>query len=152
MTSVPTLKPSPRLGPGDGLLIFQAAAALAAASLMIAIMPFRRIARFASLSDTVTRRTPELDRTRRAAQAVDAWARRLPWKTVCFQKGLALHWMLRRNGIGSRLHYGVDRHAEHGLRAHVWVSVGSEIVMGGDVAHEFVCLATFPSDNGPAAR
>lgn len=152
MTSMPTLKPPSRLGPRDGLLIVQAAAALSAASLMIAIMPFRRIVRLASLSDVVSHRAPELDRSHRAAQAVDAWARRLPWKTVCFQKGLALHWMLRRNGIHSRLHYGVNSHASHGLRAHVWVSVGGEIIMGRDVAHEFVCLATFPSDNLPAAR
>ena len=80
----------------------------------------------------------------RVAQAVNAWARRFPWKTVCFQKGLALHWMLRRRGVDSRLHYGVDHHAVKGLRAHVWVSVGGETVMGGEVADEFTCLATFP--------
>lgn len=139
-----------RLGVGDWAILAEAAFALAASSLAIALLPFRRIAQWLSASLPPETHWQNMAPTAVAILAINAWARRLPWKTVCFQKGLALHWMLRRRGIASRLHYGVDRHAEQGLRAHVWVSVDGEIVMGGDVAHEFVCLAVFPPPNQPA--
>jgi hypothetical protein len=83
--------------------------------------------------------------------AVEATARRLPWKTVCFQKGLALHWMLQRREVPSRLHYGVSQ-AEEQLRAHVWVSHGDEIIIGGEVAGEFTCLITYPERSSIEAR
>jgi hypothetical protein len=70
---------------------------------------------------------------------------------VCFQKGLALHMMLRRRGIASVLHYGVMQNAARGLAAHVWISEGDRLVMGGEVAPDYTELARFPSAaTGPA--
>jgi hypothetical protein len=56
-----------------------------------------------------------------------------------------LHWMLQRRGLHSRLHYGVGRSAGD-LRAHVWVSCAGRNVIGGEIAHDFTCLATYPSE------
>jgi hypothetical protein len=56
--------------------------------------------------------------------------------------------MLRRRGLPSILHYGVGRGPESRLRAHVWVSLEGETLLGGEVAEQFACLATFP----PSAR
>ena len=151
MSSSPTQLISDRLGIRDWSLLVEAALALTGASLAIAVLPFRRIARRASASENA-RPSQDPVIARRAGRAIGAWSRWLPWKTVCFQKGLALHWMLRRRGIASRLHYGVDHHAEQGLRAHVWVSVAGENVMGGEIAHEFACLAVFPPADTSATR
>jgi hypothetical protein len=67
----------------------------------------------------------------------------VPWKAVCFQNALAMQSMLRRRGVASVLHYGIGR--EDGLKAHVWLSVGGEIVIGGDEAPRFVEVAAFPA-------
>ena len=81
----------------------------------------------------------------RVVRAVQAWARRVPWRAVCFQQGLAVHLMLRRRGVPSRMHYGVSQALEKGLGAHVWVGVGDRTVIGGEEAGRFACLATYPA-------
>jgi hypothetical protein len=126
-------------------MLAEALAALALASLAIALLPFRKVADAASAP--VRKAVPaDAQTVRRVRSAVRAWARRVPWRTVCFQKGLALHWMLRRRGIGSVLLYGARRDGE-GLAAHVWVDVDGETVIGGDEAPNFTCLARFPPDS-----
>jgi hypothetical protein len=53
--------------------------------------------------------------------------------------------MLRRRHVGCALHYGVAREPGGKLRAHVWVSVDGCVLMGGEEAPRFSCLATFPT-------
>lgn len=141
-------RPSPaqpsRLGLADAALLAEALAALAAASLAIRLLSFRRLVARASRPPTRAARGPvDIALLRRA---VEAWARRVPWRAVCFQTALALQTMLRRRGIGSAMHYGIRRDAD--LEAHVWLSVGEEVVIGGPAAEGFAEVATFP----PAAR
>jgi hypothetical protein len=131
-----------RYGPSDWLLFAEALAALGLASLAIALLPFRKVAAAASVDrGGAGRRDPET--VRRVRGAIQGWARRVPWKAVCFQRGLALHWMLRRRGIPSILLYGARRDGD-GLAAHVWVDVEGETVIGGEEAPNFACLARFP--------
>ena len=141
-----------RLGLRDWLLLAEASLVVAVASAGIAVLPFRR------LSAWMSRPAQPGDGDGAAAAstvgrvrwAVEATSRRLPWRTVCFQKGLALHWMLQRRRLGSRLHYGVGRSDEGALKAHVWVSWRGSDVIGGDVAQDFTCLATYPSESRTA--
>jgi hypothetical protein len=130
----------PRLA--DGPILAEALATLALASLAIALLPFRRVAAAASAPGRGPERT-DPETVRRARSAITGWSRRVPWRVVCFQKGLALHWMLRRRGIPSVLLYGARREAD-GLAAHVWVDVDGETVIGGEEAPGFACLARFP--------
>jgi hypothetical protein len=132
----------------NGLLFVEAALALTLSSIAIAVLPFARLARWLSQGDlrAVCGTNDAQTAIRRGRWAVEAAARRLPWKTVCFQKGLAYHLMMRRRGIPTVLHYGVGRDLEEGLRAHVWVSHAGIPCIGGEVAAEFVCLATYPPE------
>jgi len=132
-----------RLSWADRALLAEAAAGLALASLAIRLLPFRFVVKAASALDRPA--TPLAPGDRRIAKtvwAVRACAARAPWKAVCFQRGLAVHVMLRRRGIGSFLHYGVSQ--ADGLKAHVWVSAGGHDVIGGAEAAGFACLATYP--------
>lgn len=143
--SAPATRSRPRRrGLSDWLLLAEALAALALASLAIALLPFRRVAAAASVRGPRGPRT-DAEMVRRVRGAVQGWAKRVPWKAVCFQRGLALHWMLRRRGIRSVLLYGA-RHQGEGLAAHVWVDVDGETVIGGEEAPGFACLARFPPD------
>ena len=121
-------------------------------SLAIAVLPFRRLS---GLLNRIRRdRSPlEADRGQivaRCCWSVRASARRLPWKTVCFQQGLALHLMLRRRGIATTLNYGIAQQ-EGRLTAHVWVSDQGATIIGGDVADAYTLVASFPADD-PSAR
>jgi hypothetical protein len=139
-----------RLTGADWLLLAEALPTLTWASLAIAFLPFRRVAAAASLphrDGDGAGRAP----ARKVAWAVNAWARRVPWRAVCFQRGLAVHRMLRRRGYESVLHYGVAQDDESGVSAHVWVNLDGRAVVGGEDAPKFVCLATFPPENGSLA-
>ncbi len=128
----------------DRLLLAEALATLAAASLAIRLLPFRRVAA-AAARERQAQAVPDQRLLARIRWSVDAWARRVPWRAVCFQRGLAAHWMLRRRGIASVLHYGAAQAPDEGLAAHVWVSVDETIVTGGAEAPRFARLASFPS-------
>jgi hypothetical protein len=134
-----------RLGPAQWPLLAEALATLALASIAIRLLPFRKVAAAASDHGRDARGT-DPETVQRVAWAVRAWANRVPWRTVCFQKGLALHLMLRRRGIASVLLYGVSPRVDDKLAAHVWIDVGGETVMGGAEAPRFACLARFPAE------
>lgn len=125
--------------------------ALVAASIAIRALPFRSVAGLASRWGQSRRLSHDAQdaRVRMCCWAIEEWARRVPWKTVCFQKGLALQMMLRRRRVASTLHYGIAQTGAAGLRAHVWISVGGEVVLGGQTVAEFACLATFPATEAP---
>lgn len=139
-----------RLDWSNRLLLAEALATLALASLAIRLAPFRRVAKLAGSSPRPIGPDGGADiRTLRQVRwAVQAWADRVPWRAVCFQRGLALHLMLRRRGIASTLHYGVARGGPKGLRAHVWISSAGRPVLGVEEADGFACVATFPAAAG----
>jgi hypothetical protein len=135
------------LGWANWRVLGEALVTLAAASLAIRLLPFRRTVELMQGSGG----RPEPDRataerlTNQCRWAVTRWADLVPWRTVCFQRGLALHLMLRRRGIPSTLHYGVAQDGPKGLRAHVWISSEGRPVLGVEEAAGFACLATFPA-------
>jgi hypothetical protein len=135
-------------------LLVEGAATLVFASLAIRFLPFRQVV--AKLTRPRRALWPAGDgreaEVRRVRWAVTAIADRVPWRALCFQRGLAVHLMLGRRGIPSILHYGVAQQGERGLRAHVWITQGGDYVIGGEEAADFTCLASFPpnvpSDGG----
>lgn len=139
------------LGRDDRALLLEAAAGLLVASLAIRLLPFRTLAgRLAGHApDNGGRSIGRGAEIGRVTWAVEACARRLPWRIVCFQKGVAVHRMLLRRGIASTLHYGVAQKPERGLSAHVWVTHQGDPVIGGEEAVGYACLATFPAVRRP---
>lgn len=136
--SAPRLLARRRLRLVDWALLGEVFVTLAAASLLIRLVPFRRLA---DRMSRAPRRVGSAD-VARLVWAVGAVRRRVPWKAVCFQSALCLQMMLRRRGVPALLHYGI-KHGEE-ISAHVWLSVGGEVVMGGEAADGFTCVATFP--------
>lgn len=125
------------------LLLIEALATLTLASLLIALLSFRRIA---ALSASRTHRTPATPAQAQAiARAVVAWGRRVPWRAVCFQQGLAAQLMLRRRGLAAALHYGATHDDAGQLIAHVWVRSGAVDVIGCDGTERYGVLAVFPA-------
>lgn len=120
--------------------LVSAALALTAASAAVALLPFRMAIAFGSIP--LGRRTALT--AEECVSAVEAAARRLPWKTVCIQKGLAVQRLLRRAGIDAVLHYGARNPPESAkLEAHVWVSVDGVAIIGGEEAAGFAEIANF---------
>lgn len=133
-----------RLGWRRQMMLGEALGAITAASLAVRFQPFEQAVRAGAL------RLPDHSPPDCAFACGDvqwsvvAVATRVPWRAVCFQQGLALQWMLRRRGIEARLHYGVGKNDLGDLGAHVWVSVGQAIVIGGEEAPKFRAVAVYP--------
>ncbi len=136
-----------QLSASNKLRLIEALMALAVASAAIRLVPFSRLVETMDLGNggSSPARADQWPLVASCRWAINALADRVPWKAVCFQRGLALHWMLRRRGIESTLHYGVSPRSESGLTAHVWLSLHGKIILGGDVAQDYACLATFPA-------
>lgn len=141
-----------RWGPSAVFSVVEALFFLGVASVAIRILPFRVVARLSARCGQSERPAGNADRAEAHAccWAVKEWAVRVPWKAVCFQRGVAVQLMLHRRGIRSVLHYGVAQIPDAGLKAHVWISVGGEVVLGGDTSEQFRCLATFPAHQSTA--
>ena len=78
----------------------------------------------------------------RVRWAVLTAARYSPIEFVCFPQCLAAAELLRRDGIASRLHYGVKREGDK-LLTHTWLEAAGEIVIGGEVADQFSTLDVY---------
>jgi hypothetical protein len=129
-----------RLSGDRRLILAKAVLTLAAASVAVAFLPFRWAIGFGAIAlKRPTGVTPD-----DCVWAVEAAARRLPWRTVCIQKGLAVQRLLRSGGVDAVLHYGARNGADQRkLEAHVWVSVGGISVIGGEEAAGFVEIASY---------
>ncbi|MEG3154973.1 lasso peptide biosynthesis B2 protein [Sphingomonas sp. RB1R13] len=131
------------LGWSGNLLLVEAIAALAAAAAAIRFLSFRRAVNFGAVPlgeprENATALADELSWT------VGAAARILPFRTVCFQQGLALQRMVRRRGIDARLHYAIGKDETDRLAAHVWVSADGRALIGEQHDNIFMTVATYP--------
>ena len=130
----------------DRLTLGEAIVWLAIAGLIIAVVPFRN---FGFLAALPVRKLPPADEARNLMRRQIRWAivtaaRRVPWRALCIQQGLAAQFMLRRRGIPSVLYYGAALR-EGDLKAHVWVRDGNIDVIGGEAASRYALLARFPA-------
>lgn len=132
-----------RLDPRCKRLLREASVALGRASFAVAVLPFRRAIAIGAIPLDQAKDDSSIHDIR---WAVEAAAPRLPWRTMCIEQGIAMQRLLRRRGIDARLRYGArpDEGAA-GLKAHVWLTVGDEIVIGEAEAAGFAELAVFPA-------
>jgi hypothetical protein len=131
-----------RSGHGNSLLA-EAVIGLLKGWLAVRFLPFRHAV--TSASRVLAPHGPQV-KIDELVWAVRAASAHVPWRTVCFQQGLALQRMLRRRGVDARLHYGVGYAQGDELQAHVWISVDSHIVLGAEQAPAFKCVAIYPAD------
>ncbi len=133
------------VGPGQILLIAEALCWLVAARMALRVVPVARILRWQQLPLAAQRNgsgAGELER--RVRHAVLVAVRYAPVEFVCFPQCLAASALLRRRGLGTRLHYGVTRQ-EGRLVAHTWLESGGEMVIGGEVAGGYSTLGVYAS-------
>lgn len=129
------------------LLLAETLVMLIMASLAVRLVSFARLARILLRQRESGREAPIMVATS-IRRALEAWNRRLPWRTLCFEQGLSAHWMLHRRGLASTLNYGAAQ-VDGELAAHVWVRSGTVDVVGCDHATDFVSLSQF--SNGPSS-
>ena len=127
-------------------------AAVEAGLWLVAALILRRLLPFSALTAIASRRTRSpvscaarrAQRMQQVAWAVRAMAHRLPWSAACFDQAIAAQAMLRWRGVPSTMVFGAGWNCSRDLQAHVWVKVGSQAVVGGELAADFTAMASFP--------
>ena len=96
--------------------------------------------------------TGEASRVRATARMVAAAAHHGPFHASCLPQSLVVQWLLRRQGIPSRLQLGVRK--ESGvLAAHAWVEYrGEPVIDSPDVRRRFAAFGPDEPDPRPAPR
>ena len=137
----------------DRILLAEAVTDMGIAALAVAVLPFRTLAAAASRTPHAPfsggQEIPTL--VGGVRWAVEAAARRVPWRAKCFEQGLTAQHMLRRRGVPSVLYYGAAPKGSADMAAHVWVRAGDIDVVGCEIASQFALLAKFP-DHGDELR
>ena len=125
------------------LRLAEALAVLTGAAAVIRVRQFRGAVSFGSVR-VRQGRVLSADNVDELAQAVRSVARRLPFRALCFEQGLALQRMLRRRGVDAHLNYGIGKKGVDHIEAHVWVTVGERVVIGEQNLDRFRSVAVFP--------
>jgi hypothetical protein len=121
---------------------------LAAARLLIILLPFRTLRRM--LAEPMPVESPEFMAdpvaVRRIAWALHAVARRVPWRCKCLERAIAGKFMLRVRGLPNSLYLGLARPDPDGpIQAHAWLRCGSLPVVGEEApVDSFAVVAKFP--------
>jgi transglutaminase-like putative cysteine protease len=135
-----------RISPAQKRLLWEAFAALAMARIVLACIPFRRIAAWLGTAgaESPASVTPQQAQAAEAVGwAVTALARRVPWDGRCFAQALAATAMLRRRGVDGTVSFGVCEGASAGFEAHAWLRVGTRLITGGAGHERFKAFTTF---------
>lgn len=133
------------VGPAQVLLIAEAICWLTAARIALRVIPVARILQWQQKPVKTRPRRTEAETKelgQRVRHAVLVAARYAPAEFVCFPQCLAASAMLRRQGLGSKLHYGVARQAGR-LATHTWLETAGLILIGGEVAHDYSTLGVY---------
>jgi hypothetical protein len=122
----------------DQLLLIYAATVLATVVLGLRLFPWmvlqRPLVRLASRSSRfASTRRPSAQQIARAIRIASSC---IP-KATCLPRALAAQLLLIQNGHPAELLIGVAKNENRKLEAHAWVSIGSDIVIGGvdDINH-----------------
>ncbi len=116
------------------------------ARVAILVLPFRWIGpilgrHMGESPDTVEPEQNEVGE--RVRWAVNAVARRVPWKSTCLVESIAAKLMLRRRGIPCTLYLGAARDDSRQICYHAWVRSGDSIVAGGPIEKSYKVVSTF---------
>jgi len=88
---------------------------------------------------------------RQIASLMRTVANNVPWPCKCLAQALSVNWLLKLEGISSVTYLGArlsskeeQQDGEKAMKAHAWVSVGSDIVIGRN-KEQYAIVGAFAS-------
>lgn len=120
----------------------------ALAKLAIALIPLRHLARYLGPAQQNIRlcvvATPaQLEKARDIGRLTAIMARITPWQSQCLVQVLAAKTLLAQQQVPWVAHFGVRHEAGHVLKAHAWLTVGPDVIVGRREHRTFAVVATY---------
>jgi hypothetical protein len=132
-----------RLSAADQWLLLRAVFWLGVARMRLAVTPFGKLADQLASRTGAAATEPHPDLVQRVGFAINAAANHVPWRANCFPKAIAARELLKREGVASVIHLGVEKDGEGDLAGHAWVSCGDTIVTGGEAIDRYTEMHRF---------
>lgn len=126
-----------QLDVADKWLLFRAVAWLAAARIMLGVLPFRSLATRMSASSDSAQFQPDPELLQRIGRSVAIAANHVPWRSDCIPQTIAARMLLKSHGYTSIIHIGVERVGDDELIGHAWLTCGETIVTGNTDLHRY---------------
>jgi hypothetical protein len=126
-----------QLDNADKWLLLRATGWLAVARMRLILTPFARLARDLPGESGAPDADPDSELLRRVGFAVAAAATHVPWRSDCFPQAIAAGTLLKRHGLASTIHIGVERGGDDALTSHAWLTCGETVVVGGAELERF---------------
>jgi hypothetical protein len=126
-------------------LLWEALVALALARIVMACLPFRRIAVWLGTPGTESPLEATAGQVQIAQEigwSVGCLAHRVPWDGRCLAQALAATGMLRRRGLEGTVTFGAERGDSGQLIAHAWLRFGPCSVTGGPGHERFKSITS----------
>lgn len=133
-------KPAP-----SRLLYVEALFAVSTARILVFLLGIRRLGRLAT-GTAADRSAADCATVTDIRRTIEAWGRRVPFRSKCLEQGVAAAWMLSRRRRPVTLFYGAAM-IEGELKAHVWLRSGELDVIGCDNAEDYAVLSQFSNDS-----
>jgi hypothetical protein len=87
-------------------------------------------------------RSLPMDQVRKVAYLVNVAAYNMPVRANCLQRSVVLWWILRREGIMSKVRFGARKEST-GLTAHAWVELNETVLNDSDdIAQKYIPLTS----------
>jgi hypothetical protein len=145
-----------RLPPRRRRLLIEAGSALVVARIVIATLPFPRIARWLGpftapdiISPMKYASQADRDMLHGVAWALVTAARNLPGETRCLAQAIAGRAMCRRRGLASVVHMGAEPGQRTDIETHAWLDSGGVALTGYPLPAAIVEIGCFA---GQASR
>jgi hypothetical protein len=139
-----TLARALALSASDWRLLIAATGAQILVALALRLMPLpalcRRVARLRRIAQRLMR-SPE----NRVTWAIEASGRRLPGISTCLVRAIVGELVLNVPERPVRVNIGIKRGAAGDLLAHAWLADDDRVLIGGDVADEYMVLLAWNS-------
>ncbi len=123
--------PTRKLSFSEILLIPEALIVLFICRLKVSYLPSRKWMPKATTEVSEKIEAKKMGKALLVAKVIDGLENRTPWKNTCMVKALATHKMLNKRLLKNKIHIGVSQKLKNNFEAHAWLSVGTEIILGG---------------------
>ncbi len=114
----------------DRILFIETWLVMLGVDLALRMLPFRKVQNWVE-SPGLNRESLEKEQIEavvcRASEFVDCAARHHLYSMTCLRRSLTLQWLLSRNGLETRLEFGVRRQ-EGKLQAHAWLEYQGQVI------------------------
>ncbi len=125
-----------RLPGTERRLLVKVTILLSATRLSLRLLPFKTVYEWFEWGGSNTAPPPDSEaQAQLICRAINRAAKHTLGKDSCFPQALTGDMLLKRHGYAPVMRIGVLKEGQNNLRAHAWVELNGDIVIGGPASH-----------------